>query len=181
MTQMAGRTVAWIGGAAVLVTWFVAAAGQDGPLTPEPSPPPAAAPPSESERAAREIESQAARLRSRLGAAPAPAEAGRNPFLFARRAPEPRRLARPISPAAGDLAMDANPIVEPDPFTLSGIATDDGPDGPVRTAVLSGLGDVFLAKAGDTVASRYVIVAVGADAVELNDLATGRGIRIGLR
>ena len=52
---------------------------------------------------------------------------------------------------------------------------------PVRTAILSGLGDVFLVKAGEIVASRYEVVAVGADAVELRDLGTGRTLRLGLR
>jgi hypothetical protein len=61
------------------------------------------------------------------------------------------------------------------------VATDENPEGAIRTAVLSGLGDVFLVRAGDVVASRYEIVAVGADAVELKDLATGRTFRIGLR
>lgn len=176
---MAGRTVAWIGGAAVLVTWFVAAAGQDAPPTPSPSPVSQPRPLSEAERAARDIQSQAGRLRARLGAAPVPADAGRNPFLFAQRVlPAPRRTAS-ATMAAPELPLDLQP--EPAPFTLSGIATDDGPDGPARTAVLSGLGDVFLAKAGDTIASRYEVVAVGADAVELRDLASGRSIRIGLQ
>jgi hypothetical protein len=71
------------------------------------------------------------------------------------------------------------------PLTLSGIAEDVGPDSDgaplVRTAVLSGLGDVFLAKAGDTILSRYEVVAIGADAVELKDLTTLRTIRLGLR
>lgn len=181
MTEMTGRTVAWIGGAAVLVTWFVAAAGQDGPLTPEPAPAPSVSPLSASERAARDIESQAVRLRARLGAAPAPAESGRNPFLFAHRATTPQPMTRPIAEAAEEPALDQESVFEPDPFTLSGIATDDGPDGSVRTAVLSGLGDVFLAKSGDTIALRYQVVAVGADAAELIDLETGRSIRIGLR
>jgi hypothetical protein len=176
---MHARNTAWIGGAAVLATWFVAAAGQNGPLTGAPTPP--SAPPGESatELAARDIEAQAARLRARLGAAPRPADAARNPFLFVERAASQSRRLAPPAAVVDDPA--SAPMPEPDPFTLSGIATDDGADGPVRTAVLSGLGDVFLARAGDIVMARYEVVAVGADAVHLRDLTTGRNFRIGLR
>jgi hypothetical protein len=176
------RGVAWIGGAAMLATWFIAAAGQGGSR----STPAVIADESrhltETERAAVEIQQQADRLRSRLVVAPAPSEARRNPFVFrTREVQSARDVSTTPESAAAEPAAAAAPLPEPDPFTLSGVATDENPEGPVRTAVLSGLGDVFLVKAGDIVASRYEIVAVGADAVELKDVTSGRTFRIGLR
>lgn len=176
------RGVAWIGGAAVLATWFIAAAGQDGSR----SKPTVIADEvrhlTETERAALDIQQQADRLRGRLVIAPAPSDTRRNPFVFrTREAQSARNISTTPDSMAADPTTAPEPLPEPDPFTLSGVATDENPEGPIRTAVLSGLGDVFLVKAGDIVASRYEIVAVGADAVELKDLATGRTFRIGLR
>ena len=178
------RAAALVAGAGLVAAWLAAAADRQ-------AAPPASAPerqPSSLARAeqlAEEIQSQAARLRERLAAAPQPAPSDRNPFSFhttpsrlsRTREAEPRRdLPAVLEPAAES---------EPDPFTLSGIAEENTDAGkaaaPVRTAILSGFGDVFLARAGDTIVSRYEIVAVGADAVELKDLLTARTIRLSLR
>ena len=54
--------------------------------------------------------------------------------------------------------------------------------GPVRTAIISALsGELFLVKEGETIAARYRVGAVSADAVELNDLLTGAVRRLALR
>jgi hypothetical protein len=75
-----------------------------------------------------------------------------------------------VSAGSADEMLPALSIPEPPPFSLSGIAEDDGAEGVrIRTAVLSGLGDVFLAKAGDTILERYQVVAVGAAAGEWRD------------
>ncbi len=64
---------------------------------------------------------------------------------------------------------------------LSGIAEDATPDGLVRTAILSGSGELFVAKEGDTVAERYRVVKISADVVELADLTEGTTVRLALR
>ncbi len=51
----------------------------------------------------------------------------------------------------------------------------------MRTAVISGLGQLFFAKVGDTVSTRYTVTAIGADAVELRDVTTGETIRLALQ
>ena len=69
-------------------------------------------------------------------------------------------------------APDEAPIVRPAPpaLKLSGIAEDATPDGLVRTAILSGFGQLFLAKEGDNVTERYRVVQISSDVVELTDL-----------
>ena len=65
---------------------------------------------------------------------------------------------------------------------MSGIADKTGEDGKiVRTAVISGLGQLFFAKAGDNVTTRYTVAAIGADAVELRDATTGETMRLALQ
>ena len=52
----------------------------------------------------------------------------------------------------------------------------------MRTAIISALsGELFLVKEGETIAARYRVGAVAADAVELNDLLTGAVRRLALR
>lgn len=179
----ASREIVAIGGTALLVAWIAAAADL------------ARAPrvvvveherPREltrAERIAADIESQSVRLRARLATAPMPSAKGRNPFRFS----EP--AARRVHPAAIPQAAESDAAAAAPgasapltiPLTLSGIAEDTSAAGTIRTAVLSGLGDVFLAKPGDVILSRFQIVAVGADAVEILDTASGATVRLGLR
>lgn len=175
MMKRLTRATLLVGGAGLLAAWLAAAS--DDP----PTPPPAVASPAlvRAEQLAFEIQAQAARLRARLAAAPRPADGGRNPFAVEE---------RPASPAPARVraaTIDEFPAVvtvpEPPLLVLSGIAEDGEAGAPVRTAILSGLGDVFLVKAGETVASRFEVIAVGADTVELRDLGTGRTLRLGLR
>jgi len=51
----------------------------------------------------------------------------------------------------------------------------------VRTAVIAGVGQLFFAKAGDTLGGRYTVTAIGADAVELRDATTGETVRLALQ
>jgi hypothetical protein len=175
------RAAWYLGGAVVLVGWLAAIAGQDDARRAQDAAARArgsVVQTVEAEQLVRQIEAQAARLHARLARAPEPAPSGRNPFGFDDR----RRQARPL--LVPRLVIDepqAPAAPEPVPLTLSGVAEDAGPDGPVRTAILSGLGTVFHARAGDTIVSRYLVVAVGADAAELKDLSTDQTIRLGLR
>lgn len=167
-----------IGGTALLVAWIAAAADSarssrvivvEGERPRELT---------RAEQIAAEIQSQATRLRARLAAAPVPSAGGRNPFSFNEAAPA-RATHRVTAAGVPEAVEAAEPVTVP--LTLSGIAEDTSADGTIRTAVLSGLGDVFLAKAGDTIASRFRIVAVGADAVEILDISSGATVRLGLR
>lgn len=166
------RGVLFVGGAALLAAWFAAAA--DSGRQEAAAAAGATTALDRAESVAREIESQASRLHARLADAPAPSTSGRNPFSFELPKPPRATTRAEMSAAESPAVID---VPEPLPLTLSGIAEDHG----ARVAVLSGLGDVFLARAGDTILSRYEVVAVGADAAELKDLTTGSTIRLGLR
>ena len=54
--------------------------------------------------------------------------------------------------------------------------------GVLRTAIISAhSGELFLVKEGETLAARYRVGTVAADAVELNDLVSGTVRRLALR
>jgi hypothetical protein len=59
------------------------------------------------------------------------------------------------------------------PLALIGVAEQPGPDGVHRTAVLAGLGQVFLVAPGEAVGTRYRVVSVGPDVVEVRDEREG--------
>jgi hypothetical protein len=127
-----------------------------------------------------DVDEAATRLRNRQRESPAPREGGRNPFDYAR-VTAPSAPAAPAPPA--ETLVPPPPSAPPPPvFTLSGIADKTGADGTtVRTAVISGLGQLFFAKAGDAVTTRYTVTAIGADAVELRDVTTGETVRLALQ
>jgi hypothetical protein len=126
-----------------------------------------------------DVDEASIRLRNRQRESPAPREGGRNPFEYARLAAPPVAAA-PAPPPPDAIAPPSPP---PAPvFTLSGIADKTGEDGKVvRTAVISGLGELFFAKVGDNVTTRYTITAIGATAVELRDATTGETVRLALQ
>jgi hypothetical protein len=134
---------------------------------------------SATETLASEVQAHAARLRERLASAPRPQMPHRNPFIFeARPVPLPRPLAsRP------DPAVVPEPLRPPEPaLSLIGIAEDQGPKGLVRTAIITGDADtVFVLAVGDTLLDRYTVEAIGADAVELKEIATNGVRRLALR
>jgi hypothetical protein len=166
------RAAAWLGVLALLGAWLASAASTSRRAQPSPpAPPPARA---ETERLAQDVQAQAARLRTRLAAAPAPKQPVRNPFAFRPRAdaPQPRapRLDYPPPPPA--------PALDDLPLVLIGVAEDATAGGPVRTAMIAAEADqLFLVKAGETVMGRYQVEIVGADAVQLKDLARGGAVR----
>jgi hypothetical protein len=67
------------------------------------------------------------------------------------------------------------------PLKLEGLAEDRGDQGPVRTAIISGFGDIFLVKEGDHVTLRYTVAKISPDAVELTDLTDNTALRLALR
>ena len=89
-----------------------------------------------------------------------------------------RSLAtRPVAEAAATTQAPAPP---PPSLSLIGVAEDVTPDGVVRTAIVSGLGDVFLVKVGDTIRDRYRVGPVSGDATQIIDLTTGTSTTIAL-
>jgi hypothetical protein len=67
------------------------------------------------------------------------------------------------------------------PLKLEGLAEDHGDQGAVRTAIISGFGDIFLVKEGESVTLRYRVAKISADAVELTDLTDNTPLRLALR
>jgi hypothetical protein len=159
-------------GAAVAAWWSAA-------MTPNIRP--SVVPPSEvAPRRSAELASEISRLHERLRPEATPNQAVRNPFAF--RSARPSRpspiVERP--PALGGTAAASMPIAEP-PLKLAGIAEDIGAAGPVRTAIISGSGQLFLVKEGEAVTSRYRVVAISPDVVELKDVDSGATRRLALR
>ena len=76
-------------------------------------------------------------------------------------------------------AASLTPVV-PD-LQLLGIAEDTREGQPSRTAVISAMDGLFLVHEGEPIALRYQVRKIGADAVELEDLAAGTTIRLALR
>ena len=91
---------------------------------------------------------------------------------------------RPSVSITGALT-EATPVVPvappPPPFKLIGVAEDAGPAGPVRTAIVSGPGQLFLVKEGQNVTLRYRVIKISADVVELQDLGDKTTLRLALK
>ena len=85
----------------------------------------------------------------------------------------------PPSPQYPAPRRDA-PIALP-PLKLAGIAEDDGTEGPVRIAFISGGGQLFMVKEGDHVTQRYSVTKISADVVELTDAIDNSTRRLALR
>jgi hypothetical protein len=178
MTSM--RAAAYVGGGALLVAWFAAAAGsptQD--LAPARESSAGSAATSGSASIATEVQAQAARLRERLSQAPTPALHPRNPFSFAA-APVAHPTARSIAAAPIE---PPPPVVAPTPvLSLMGIAEEASPEGTHRTAVIGGANDaLYFVMEGQALADRYRVTTIGHDAVELKDLVTGGYRRLALQ
>jgi hypothetical protein len=125
-----------------------------------------------------ELAGEVAKLHDRLRPTAAPRQPGRNLFAFhvapvAPAAEEPPKPALVEAPAP---KAPAQPTLK-----LSGIAEDPGPDGPVRLAIISGDGQLFMVKEGEAVTSRYRVVKISADVVELGDLGDGTTRRLALK
>jgi hypothetical protein len=174
----AKRAAGYCGGALLLLAWLSSAGGLMR-QTPDAPAPAAPVETSGTTSLAADVHAQTLRLKSRLAAAPSPQEPFRNPFAFASRTVPDRRESAPRAEAEPS-ALSAPPL-EP-AIELIGVAESASPKGPVRTAIISALsGELFLVKEGETIAARYRVGAVAADAVELNDLLTGAVRRLALR
>jgi hypothetical protein len=116
------------------------------------------------------LASEISRLRDRLHPTTTPQQPARNLFQF-NAAPAARAITgRAVTPEneAALLPPSAPPAVAA--MTLIGIAEDPGPAGMIRTAIISGFGELFLARQGDAVTSRYRVANISSDVVELRDV-----------
>lgn len=174
------RAAAYIGGATLLLAWLASASG----VARQPRPVRAPSRPGDAavlQTIASDVQSQASRLRQRLATAPAPRGSVRNPFAFdTREGRVARRAPLPVVPHSPRTEAGRVPV-EPS-LSLLGIAEQNTPSGLIRTAMISAGGDdLIMVVEGQTVAVRYRVVAIGADAVELKDIATGATRRLALQ
>ncbi len=170
------KRIAWLStGGGVLVA-MIAGATTSGPRR---AAPPAATPNTAAiELRGAELAAEVARLRARLRPTDEPQSPARNLFQFARgTAPV---AAAPIVEVNQPAVVAAAPP-SPPPFTLVGLASDSTDADIVRTAIISGFGDVFLVKEGETLASRYRVVRVGADGVDLTAISDGTPVTLRLQ
>lgn len=119
-------------------------------------------------------------LRARLASPPAPSPVARNPFGFGDESgsrAEARADGRPLASASA-AAGDATPV--PD-MQLQGIAEDAGNGHPVRTAVIAAGGELILAKEGDRILSRFLVIRITEDAVHLRDDEGGATVSLVLK
>ena len=126
------------------------------------------------------LAAEVARLHERLRPTAEPREPARNLFQFT------AVRARPAPPAPKAALSEASPVVPvapppPPPFKLIGVAEDATPAGPIRTAIVSGAGQLFLVKEGQDVTLRYRVIKISADVVELQDLGDKTTIRLALK
>ena len=118
-----------------------------------------------------ELATEVARLRARLRPSDQLQDPARNLFEFSTRA---SRSAPAAPPAPLEPAAVSAPLAPP--FTLIGFASE----GAVRTAIISGAGDLFLAREGDSITAQYRVIRIDADGVELGAL-DGRTVTLTLQ
>ena len=181
------RLALWAAGAGLLAAWLSSAAGTM--LGPAPSPtsaggpalPPAARAPQGPPAERIDLDREVARMAAYLERAPRPRPVVRNPFTLA-----PQRPAAAVSEerAAVPDGWAPSPVSAspgaPLRVSLAGIATDETPSGPHRTAILSVEGQVVLAEVGDEVPGRYQVQRIDDDGVELFDPGRQASFRLRL-
>ena len=121
------------------------------------------------------------RLHTSLASMPSPSPARRDPFRFAGDAhgrPETQSVQTPAA-TAGATGGETPP--DRPPMQLLGIAEDGDPAAVERTAVIATPRQVYMVKEGDQIAFRFQVARIGADAVELRDLAHDATFTLALR
>ena len=115
-------------------------------------------------------------LRQKLDQQPARPQPSRNPFVFGSRAPAAAPTGRPAAAAAADtgVSVDDVPVRPAGPaFTLSGMASSAGPDGPTFTAIINAGQGLLFVKLGDELPGGYVVADVQENMVTLKDSSGG--------
>jgi hypothetical protein len=172
MNLKRAATIVVVGGA--LLAWLAGAATSNRAIAPAPL---LTVPAIDMRGAA--LEKEIARLHERLRPSATPNQTGRNLFTFrsARVRETPSSVVAPQP-----TLVEAPPLPPPlPPLKLAGIAEDPGADGPARTAIITGAGQLFTAKEGENVTARYRVVKISADVVELLDLTDNSVRRLALR
>jgi hypothetical protein len=165
-------TIVVVGGA--LLAWLAGAATSNRAIEPAPV---ISVPAIDSSGVA--LEKEIARLHERLRPTATPTQSNRNLFSF--RSAQVRAVPTPSAPTAPAL-VEAPPLPPPlPPLKLVGIAEDPGADGPERTAILVGTGQLFTVKEGENVTARYRVARISVDVVELLDLNDNSLRRLALR
>jgi hypothetical protein len=159
--------------AAACAAWLAAASA---PLD-QGSPLPPARPASTVEASSEALAAEIARLGDRLRPTAAPRQPVRNLFHFE----APVRPGTAPMPAAAPVATEIPQPPAPVSLKLIGLAEDAGPNGVVRTAIISGQGQLFLAREGDEVTSRYRVSRISGEVVELAALDGGAPVRLALK
>jgi hypothetical protein len=124
-----------------------------------------------------ELAAEIARLHERLRPTAAPLQA-RDLFRYSGRRTTTPAFSVPTPPS---VLESTAPGVPPPAFALVGLAEDAGPDGPIRTAIISGAGELFLVKEGEAVTTRYRVVTISSGVVELGDVTDGTTLRLALK
>jgi hypothetical protein len=146
------------------------------------APPPATLPPggagSHDQPVDAGLPERAEALRTYL-ASPRPlAPVRRNPFGFqdSSRAVAGGAGRGPVPGGAAAASESSRPEME-----LEGIAEETGNGRPLRTAVIAAAGELIFAKEGDRVLSRFLVVRITADAVQLKDDEGGGTFSLALK
>jgi hypothetical protein len=169
------RTATIVLTAGALAAWLAGAATSNRAL-----PDPIVPPPARIDQRGAALAGEISRLHDHLRPSTTPRAPSRNVFRFsAPAAAAPVTTAVPHA-ALVEAAAPAKPVTSLS-LRLSGIAEDAGPDGPVRVAIISGDGQLYLAKVGELVTLRYRVTQIGADVVELLDLETESTRRLALK
>src|SRR5213075_1151740 len=103
------------------------------------------------------------RFHERMQPTAAPRREGRNLFRFHDAPAHAPAAAAPRAPVP-DLLPAPPPLP---PLRLVGLGEEKSPDGPIRTAYISGDGQLFISKVGDEVLRRYKVTKISEDVVEL--------------
>jgi len=170
-TQASLLTVAAI----LTLAWLATGTGRDLPPSSAGSAHPAVR--AEEESIGDAIRARSRGLRAYLSAPRPFRPVGRNPFSFS----QPSLPGGGGRPARAPAAPPADTRPARPEMKLSGIAEDTGPGGPIRTAIISTLGQVVFAKEGDRILARFLVVRIAADAVQLRDGDGGELFTLAMR
>lgn len=168
-------TIAVVG--AALAAWLAGAATSNHVIPSVPVHRPAGI-----EQRGAELAGEIEKLHERLAPSATPSAPGRNLFAFqaAPVRPAPTVAVLPVPRPALTEFAPAPELAQP-ALKLSGIAEDAGADGPIRIAFISGEGQLFMVKEGETVTPRYRVAKISADVVELTDVIDNSIRRLALK